>query len=117
VVLTLGTVLALLALPLGFLGGTTGAVAGVACWAIGLGAQDATLRPGIAQVVSMNKRGSAFGAFNAVYGVMWFLGSAAMGLLYDQSVIALVIFGTVAQAAAAGMFFWLRKPLAAAVGA
>jgi len=29
----------------------------------------------------MNKRGTAFGAFNGVYGVAWFLGSAAMGLL------------------------------------
>ena len=33
-------------------------MAGVACWAAGLGAQDATLRAGIAQVVSMNKRGT-----------------------------------------------------------
>lgn len=115
VVLTAGTLLSLLALPLGFLGGTAGGIASVACWAIGLGAQDATLRSGIAQVVSMNKRGSAFGAFNAVYGVMWFLGSAAMGLLYDHSVVALVLFGTLAQAVAAGMFFWLRKPLAAAM--
>ena len=79
-----------------------------------MGAQDGCLRAGIAQVVSMNKRGGAFGAFNAVYGVMWFLGSAAMGLLYDHSVMALVVFGVAAQLAAAAMFFRLRKPLAAA---
>ena len=35
----------------------------------------------------MNKRGSAFGAFNGVYGVAWFLGSVAMGLLYDRSLV------------------------------
>jgi MFS family permease len=116
-VLTFGILVSLMALPLGFLGGTIGVGAGIACWGIGLGAQDATLRSGIAQVVSMNKRGSAFGSFNAVYGIMWFLGSVAMGLLYDRSVLALVAFGVIAQLAAAAMFLWLRRPLAAAVTA
>jgi hypothetical protein len=79
-----------------------------------MGAQDATLRSGIARVVSMNKRGTAFGAFNAVFGVMWFAGSAAMGLLYEHSLVALVALGVAAQALAAGMFFSLRSRLAAA---
>ncbi len=113
-VLSFGILISLFALPLGFLGGFSWAVAGVICWAIGLGVQDASLRSGIAQVVSMNKRGAAFGAFNGVYGVAWFLGSAAMGLLYDRSLMALVVFGMVAQMAAAITFFRLRKPLAAA---
>jgi hypothetical protein len=41
--------------------------------------QDATLRSGIARVVSMKKRGSAFGSFNAVYGVARLAGRVAMG--------------------------------------
>lgn len=113
-VLSLGILISLLALPLGFLGSFRWAVAGVVCWGTGLGVQDATLRSGIAQVVSMTKRGTAFGAFNGVYGVAWFLGSAVMGILYDHSIIALVIFGIIAQIASAVMFFSLRKPLAAA---
>ena len=112
--LAAGILISLLALPLGFLGGHAAVFAGVGCWATGLGAQDASLRGGIAQVVSMNKRGSAFGAFNGVYGVMWFAGSAVMGLLYDRSLMALVVFGIAAQLIAAGMFVWLKKPLAAA---
>ena len=116
-VLALGILVSAVSLPLGFLGGFGAAVAGVACWAAGLGAQDATLRAGIAQVVSMSRRGSAFGIFNGVFGVAWFLGSAAMGILYDHSVTALVVFGMVAQVAAAIMFFALRKPLAAAMAA
>jgi predicted MFS family arabinose efflux permease len=116
-VLSFGILVSLLTLPLGFLGGHAGAMASVACWAVGLGAQDATLRSGIAQVVSMNKRGSAFGSFNAVYGVMWFAGSVAMGLLYERSLVALVIFGVTMQLAAALMFVWLRRPLAAASAA
>jgi predicted MFS family arabinose efflux permease len=112
-VLTFGILISMFALPLGFLGGASGAIAGMACWATGLGVQDASLRAGIAQVVSMNKRGAAFGAFNGVYGVAWFAGSAIMGLLYDRSAMALVVFGMVFQVAAAVAFFRLRKPLAA----
>jgi len=113
-VLAVSIVVTMLAAPLGFLGGPIGAVAACACWAIGLGAQDATLRSGIAQVVSMNKRGSAFGAFNGVYGIAWFLGSVVMGALYDHSIAALVAFGLAAQLAAAVMFFGMRKRLAEA---
>jgi MFS family permease len=102
-----GIVISLASLPLAFLGGFIAVSAGIACWGTGMGAQDAILRAGIARVVSMGKRGRAFGAFNAVYGVMWFLGSAAMGLLYDHSVPTLVIFGVVAQAAAAVAFLRL----------
>jgi MFS family permease len=111
VMLSIGTLISMLSLPLGFLGGPTAAMAGVACWATGIGAQDAILRSGIAQVVSMNKRGSAFGAFNGVYGVMWFVGSAIMGVLYDRSITAVVSFGLGMQLAAALAFFWLRGRL------
>jgi MFS family permease len=113
-IIVLGILVSLFALPFGFLGGPTGVYVSVACWATGMGAQDATLRSGISQVVSMNKRGSAFGKFYAAQGVLWFLGSATMGVLYVYSLVALVIFGVVAQLGAAGLFIWLRRPLAAA---
>jgi MFS-type transporter involved in bile tolerance (Atg22 family) len=111
-IISVGIIVSLLALPFGFLDGTAGVYISVACWATGLGAQDATLRSGISQVVSMNKRGTAFGAFNAAYGVLWFLGSVTMGVLYDFSLLALVVFGICAQVAAAVLFIWLRRPLA-----
>jgi MFS-type transporter involved in bile tolerance (Atg22 family) len=112
-VLAAGLVASSIALPLGFLGGQTAAVIAIALWATGMGAQDATLRAGISQVVSMNKRGTAFGAFNALYGIMWFVGSLVMGKLYDgRLLVALVVFGMVAQLVAAGMFLGLRGRLA-----
>jgi MFS family permease len=114
IVLSFGIVVSVLALPFAFFGGTIGGIIAVLCWATGLGVQDATLRAGIAQVVSMNKRGTAFGTFNGVYGVAWFLGSALMGILYGFSILAVVVFGIAAQLIAAVMFFRLRKPLAAA---
>ncbi len=114
-IIVLGIFVSLLALPFGFLGGASGVYISVVCWATGLGAQDATLRSGISQVVLMNKRGSAFGAFNAAFGVLWFLGSVTMGVLYDYSLMALVVFGIAAQLIAATLFVWLRRPLAAAM--
>jgi MFS family permease len=108
-VLVLAAVLAIAALPLGFLGGFGGAIASILLWGSAMGAQDACLRAGIARVVSMNKRGRAFGIFNASYGVLWFAGSAAMGALYGISPLALVIFGAVAQTGAAGIFVWLGR--------
>lgn len=112
-VLVMGIFISSIGLALGFLFGPVGAILSVACWATGLGAQDACLRSGIATVVSMNKRGGAFGAFNGVYGVMWFLGSMAMGLLYSRSLVSLVVFGVAAQLCAAVMFFRLRNRILA----
>lgn len=110
-VLSAGILISLLAPPLVFLGRRHAAFAGVACWGAGMGAMDAMLRAGIARVVSMNKRGRAFGAFNAVYGVMWFAGSWAMGLLYEHSIAALVALAVVAQLSAAVGFFSLRREI------
>ena len=111
VTLVLGTLVSIASLPLGFLGGHLAAYASVGCWATGMGSQDACLRSGISQVVSMNKRGSAFGSFNGVWGVCWFAGSVSMGLLYAHSLLALVILGAAAQFASAVMFLWLRPRL------
>ena len=112
-VLAGGILVSLWTLPLAFLGGQAGVIGSAACWATGLGAQDASLRSGIAQVVSMNKRGTAFGTFNAAYGIAWFLGSAVMGLLYDHSIALLIGFGMVMQFASAILFFRLRNQLGA----
>jgi len=111
VVLSIGVVASLFALPLGFLGARVAVGVAVACWAVGMGVQDAILRAGIAQVVSMNKRGSAFGVFNGVYGVTWFAGSVVMGFLYSRSLVALATFGVVLQMAAAVVFLLLSRPL------
>jgi MFS family permease len=115
-ILAAGIFISMLSLPLGFFGGRNGAMVAVACWAIGLGAQQATLRAGIAQLISMDKRGNAYGVFNAVYGVLWFFGSVAMGVLYDYSLTALVIFGMVLQLFSALTFLWLHRPLMAESG-
>jgi MFS family permease len=83
--------------PLVFLGGFSSAMAGVVLWGIGMGAQESILRAAIAGTVPPGRRGSAYGIFNAAYGITWFLGSALMGMLYDVSLPGLIAFSVVAQ--------------------
>jgi MFS family permease len=110
-VLPAGIVISAASLPLCFFGRLDSAIGGLICWGTGMGAMDAVLRSGISKLVTMNKRGRAFGLFNAVFGVMWLVGSSTMGLLYDRSLVALVIFGVAAQLAGAAIFFSLRTDI------
>jgi len=52
---------------------------------------ESVMRATIAAVTPVDRRGTAFGLLNAIYGVAWFAGSALLGVLYDWSVLALVV--------------------------
>jgi MFS family permease len=86
--------------PLVFERSVASAVAGMALWGAGMGAQESILRATIATMVPPERRGTAYGVFNAGYGLAWFLGSALMGYLYDVSPHGLVTFSVLAQLAA-----------------
>jgi Major Facilitator Superfamily len=86
--------------PLAFLGSLPAATAGVALWGVGMGVQDSIMSAPVAAMVHRDRRAYAFGVFNSIYGVAWFAGSAAMGLLYGFSLTALVVFSVAAQLAA-----------------
>jgi len=47
--------------------------------------------------------------FDTGYGIAWFLGSATMGLLYEKSILALVLFSVVLQLAALPLLFIANK--------
>jgi hypothetical protein len=51
----------------------------------------------IAHMVPAHARARAYGIFTAIFGVAWFLGSAAMGALYDVSLVWLVVVSVVPQ--------------------
>jgi MFS family permease len=83
--------------PLVFWGNSIMAFLGVALWSIGVGAHESLMRAIVANMAPIKKRGSAYGIFNAGYGFFWFLGSCLMGVLYDISISALVIFSIAIQ--------------------
>jgi predicted MFS family arabinose efflux permease len=47
--------------------------------------------------------------FNTGFGVAWFAGSALMGILYDASIISLVVFSVVVQIAAVPVLLLARN--------
>jgi len=95
--------------PLVFLGGFNLALVGMALWGVGMGAQESIMRAAIAGMVSINKRSTAYGIFNAGFGLFWFLGSALMGILYDVSIPVLIIFSIVMQLGSVPFFILIRK--------
>lgn len=85
------------------------AILGMILWGISLGVQESILRAYIAEIVAPERRGRAYGLFGAVYGLAWFAGSAAMGLLYDHALIFLVILSVAAELAAAVVILRLAQ--------
>jgi len=92
-------VLSLLFAPFVFSYGIGYVIIGVILWGIGLGAQESILRAVVADLAPQDKRATAYGIFNAGYGLFWFLGSALMGILYTVSIPAVIIFSVVMQCA------------------
>jgi predicted MFS family arabinose efflux permease len=97
------------AAPLIFLGAPIFALIGMIFWGIGMSAQGALLQAMLTGVIPPQKRSTAFGLFDTGYGIAWFLGSASMGLLYERSILAVVIFSVVLQLAAVPVLFMANK--------
>ncbi len=89
--------------------GKAGAVIGVVLWGIGMGAQESIMRAAVADLIPSDKRATAYGVFNTVYGISWFAGSAVFGLLYDRFLPAGVLFSILLQAAAIPLFLYIGK--------
>ena len=67
------------------------------------------MRAIIAHMVSPQKRASAYGVFNAGFGTFWLIGSIIMGVLYDFSLWAIIIFSLVVQLLALPFLIWVKK--------
>ena len=103
------TIISALFAPLAFLGSFWVALGGVALWGLGIGVHESIIPAAVAQMVPVQRRASAYGLFTAGYGVFWFLGSAALGILYSISLPALIVFSLVVELAAIPLFFVVRR--------
>ncbi|MFB3916333.1 MAG: MFS transporter [Terriglobales bacterium] len=95
--------------PLVFLGGFWPVIAGSALWGLGMGVHESIIPAAVATMVPPQRRSSAYGLFTAGYGTAWFVGSAVIGLLYDISIGAVVIFCVATQLAAIPAFLKVRS--------
>jgi len=98
--------------PLVFNDGTTMMVAGVMLWGVGQGAMGSILRSGVSELVPRDRRGLGYGLFSTVYGIMWFLGNSALGILYDEDISLMIAVSLIVQFAAVGVFVYVERRLA-----
>jgi predicted MFS family arabinose efflux permease len=103
------TIVSAMFAPLVFLGGFWAALAGAAIWGLGMGVHESIVPAAVAPMVPPNRRASAYGLFNAGYGVFWFLGSALIGIIYDVSIHATIGLCVVLELAAIPFFLAARR--------
>jgi len=84
-------------------------LAGAVIWGIVMGLHETVMRSAIADITPLKKRGTGYGIFNTAYGLAVFLGSALIGLLYENSIPAVIIVSIAFEIAAIPVFFILKK--------
>jgi MFS family permease len=114
-VLIVLTLLSSLFAPLAFLGGFDVALVGAALWGLGMGVHESIIPAAVAPMVPSHRRGFAYGLFTAGYGTFWFIGSALIGVLYDASLIATIVFCVACQLAAIPLFVWVERHAESAI--
>ena len=72
-------------------------ILGAGLWGASMGIQESVMRAGISKLTPDGKRGTAYGVFNAVFGLSWLVGSTVMGMLYRENPVDLVLFASVIQ--------------------
>jgi len=103
------TVVAAAFAPLVFLGDFDLALLGAAIWGLGMGVHESIIPAAVSPMVDPERRASAFGLFTAGYGIFWFIGSVAIGVLYDVSVWGAIVFCVATQLAAVPLFLWVGR--------
>lgn len=82
---------------------------GIALWGIGMGAQESILKAAVTNMVPKSSRATGYGIFECSFGVFWFLGSWALGALYDVSIPAMVAVSVTTQLAAIPLYLMSQR--------
>ncbi len=70
---------------------------GVLAWGAVMGIQESTLRAAVGDLSDSDRRATAYGVFNSVYGVALFIGGVGLGFLYDWSIGAVMVAIVISQ--------------------
>jgi MFS family permease len=84
---------------------------GILLWGAVMGIHETIMRAAIADLIPIERRGSAYGIFNTIYGVAFLVGSAVMGLLYDKAPGAITGFVIMLELISVPMLFAVLKEL------
>lgn len=90
---------------------------GIVLWEIGMGAQESLMEAIVGATVARRQRARAFGFFDMIFGIAWFIGSWLLGLLYDWLLPIMVICSVALQLVAASCYLiinWRTTKMGAA---
>lgn len=90
--------------PLVFAGHPVPLLLGAMLWGAVIGGQETIMRAAIPSLVAPEERSTAYGLFNGIYGLAWFVGSAMMGFIYEFSQAGVVAFAIALELIALGVF-------------
>jgi len=102
----------LFTLPLPFLGFSNNyysALIGAMIWGSVMGIHETIMRAAIADITPIEKRGSAYGIFNTIYGLAWLVGGGLMGLFYEVAIGYLILFSVSLEVISVILFIFFRK--------
>jgi predicted MFS family arabinose efflux permease len=86
-------------------------ITGVLCWGVVMGIHETIMRSAIADITSLNKRGTGYGIFNTTYGLAVFFGSVLLGLLYDRSISFVITAIISIECFALAIFFFMKREI------
>ena len=102
----------LLTLPIAFFAFSqsyTSVLIGMVLWGIVLGVHETIMRAAVADLTPVERRGSAYGIYTAMYGAGWGVGGVVMGLLYSRSISYVILFSVVMELASIPLFLMVRR--------
>ena len=79
-------------------------------WGAIMGIHETIMRAAVADLTPLSRRGTAYGIFNMIYGLAWFIGSSLIGLLYSVSLELIIVWVGVAEAISV-VFWWQLKKM------
>ena len=87
-------------------------VVGICLWGVVMGMHETIMRSAIADITSLEKRGTGYGFFNATYGFAVLVGSSLLGFLYSRSIYFLAAAVIILESAAFVVFFFMKREIA-----
>jgi predicted MFS family arabinose efflux permease len=82
---------------------------GMALWGVVLGIHETIMRAAVADLTPVERRGSAYGIYTAMYGAGWGVGGVVMGLLYSRSISYLIVFSAAMELASIPLLLMVRR--------
>ena len=83
----------------------------IAIWGILMGIHETIMRAAIADMTSPERRGTAYGIFNTVYGIAFFAGGIFIGYLYNISIYMIIAYVVVTSIITFLLYYKYLSPL------